>query len=462
VAPRKSLRSTLLLWLLLPLAAVTALDTWVTFESATRTATLVQDRLLLGSARSIAERVQVSNGQIVVTIPPAAIELLDAGFQDRVYYRVVDSAGKLLAGNEELGSSLPTATGGPEEWVAFDSVLRNQDVRVVTFSQPLFEALNRGPVLIEVAQTLHGRAEFARTIWLHAARQQALMLLLVGGLLWLGLRRGLMPLTALRNRMLRRQPGAVESIDEASVPTELEPLVAALNEYVLCLNDQMLSHSRFIADASHQLRTPLTVLNTQIAFAMRQSDPATAAEVLTAIHHSVQASIRLVNQLLAVTEAESASRPVLKTVPIDLCQSIAAALEELASLAQAKNIDLGFEASDESLTVLGVPHMLHMLVVNLVDNAIRYTHEGGMVTVRAEAHVDGSVAMTVVDNGPGIPESERDSVFERFYRLLGKESDGCGLGLAIVKEVAVAHGATWKLSAPQSGTGLVVTVTFQP
>ena len=462
MAPLRSLRATLLLWLLLPLAAVAGLDTWAAIESALRTATLVQDRLLLGSARAIAERVQLTNGAIVVTIPPAAIEALDAGFRDRVYYRVIDRDGRLLAGTDELGA--PAQDLKPEEWTGFDAHLAGHEVRVVAFLQPLFEAPRRGPIRIQVAQTLNGRNELARTIWLSTVRQQSLILLLVAALVWFGLRRGLKPLTAIRDRILKRPIGAIELVDEHAVPTELEPLVAAINNSVTRLKEHMLLHSRFLADASHQMRTPLTVLNTQIAFAMRHEGSASTHQVLHSMRRSVRSNIRLVNQLLAVTEADAGSSRAspLVRAPVDLVEEVTLAFEEIASLAEAKSIDLGLEADIDSAIVTGDRHRLHMLIVNLLDNAIRYIAVGGVVTVRIAMAIDGRWTMTVIDDGPGIPERERERVFERFYRLPATEADGCGLGLAIVREVALAHGATWTLGAPETGSGLVVTIRFPP
>jgi two-component system sensor histidine kinase TctE len=221
----------------------------------------------------------------------------------------------------------------------------------------------------------------------------------------------------------------------------------------------MSTHNRFIANASHQLHTPLTLLNTQVNYALRSDDVASKDHALRAIHEGVQQGIRVANQLLTLSTAESAVAHSLRQSDVDLVEVVKRVLEESATAAQAKNIDLGFELHGGPAVVRAMPAMLHELVSNLVDNALRYTPAGGVVTAIVEAR-DGANFLRIADNGPGIPLDERERVFERFYRLRQDRSDGCGLGLPIVREIAVASGAHVTLSDPSSGTGLVVTVTF--
>jgi len=451
----ESLRSQLLAWLLAPLALVAALDAWLTFRSAQETATIVQERMLLGAARVIGEQVHLEEGVIQVVIPPAALELFASPSRDRVFYRASGENGMLLSGYYDL--ALPPRLPGAEEAVYFDAVQRERPVHVVGFAQPVFAALDRGPVLIEVAQTLEGRDRLAREIWGMAVSRQLALLVLVGVLLWLGLRRGMAPLLELRDRVLERRPGSVDRLDETSVPTELRPLVLAVNDYAQRLDHHMSAHSRFIADASHQLRTPLTLLNTQVVYALRDARPAAREEALRAIHGSVQHGVRVVQQLLAWTMADAAQVPAM--LPVDLAEVVRRVLEAHALNAQQRSIDLGFRGGDDSAVVRGQAQLLHELVANLVDNALRYTPAGGVVTA-AVTRSGSQVTLCVEDNGPGIPQQERERVFERFYRLHDTVSDGCGLGLAIVREIARGHGARVNLSSPASGQGLVVDVVF--
>ena len=454
----RSLRSQLLVWLLAPLAIVAALGIYVSYRSGMTTATLVHDRLLLGSARTIAEQIAYSENHFQLSIPPAAIEMLDAGSQDHVYYRIEDSEGRLIAGDRDL--ALPAEALASEAWFGFDSELRGHAIRTMAFSQPVPGASARGPVTIEIAQTVAGRDSLARQIWLHSVREQLLMLMLVGGLLILGLRGGLKPLIALRDRMQRRTPRSLDAIDVHSVPTEMQPMIAAFNDYAVRLTRHVQLHSRFIGDASHQLRTPLAVLNMQIAFCLRQDDPVVIQEGLRAIRGSVQRNIRLINQLLAFTEAETAMSPALMLVRVRLGPIACLVIEELALLAESKSIDLGFEASDPDLAVLATEHLIHVLTSNLVDNALRYTQVGGVVTVRIFLADEGEIALQVIDNGPGIPTTERERVFERFYRVRSSDSDGCGLGLSIVRESAAACEARIDLQDTGPEGGLTATIMF--
>jgi two-component system sensor histidine kinase TctE len=268
-----------------------------------------------------------------------------------------------------------------------------------------------------------------------------------------------MPVLRLRDQVLRRKPGTLEPLDAASAPQELTPLVDAMNDYVRRLDEHMSAHGRFIAYASHQLRTVLTVLNTQVSYALSNADPAARDDALHGIRDGVQQGIRLVNQLLLLFSAEAGAAQPLREAEVDLAEVVQRVLEELAALAQSRNIDLGFEQKGDATTVRGTPSMLHELVANLVDNAIRYTPPGGMVTAAVLGSASG-VTLRVEDNGPGIPADQRERVFERFYRLHDDGPGGSGLGLPIVREIAAASRADVRLSDPPSGNGLIVSVTF--
>jgi two-component system, OmpR family, sensor histidine kinase TctE len=452
-----SLRAQLLAWLLVPLALYAVSSAWFTYGNAMETATVIQDRLLLGSARMIAEQVHYDDGAPQVVIPPAALELFQSSPSDRVYYRIASASGSLLAGYAEL--PLPPGSIDVEESVHFDAVFRGEPVRVVAFAQPLFAAAEKGPLLIEVAQTMQSHSALTRQIWAHTVRQQLLILALAVLMVLIGLHRGMLPILQLRERVQRRRPGALVPLDASAVPHELTPLVHAINDYVRRLDDYVSAHSRFVANASHQLHTPLTLLNTQVNYGLRSTDLAGKDDALRAIHEGVRHGIRVVNQLLTLSTAEAAIGHARRQHDVDLIEVVKHVLEESATAAQAKNIDLGFELYGGPAVVHAMPAMLHELVANLVDNALRYTPPGGVVTAIVETRKNVNV-LRIADNGPGIPLEERDHVFERFYRLRQDRSDGCGLGLPIVREIAIASGATVGLSDAPTGSGLVVTVTF--
>jgi two-component system sensor histidine kinase TctE len=215
----------------------------------------------------------------------------------------------------------------------------------------------------------------------------------------------------------------------------------------------------FIQNAAHQLRTPLTLLTTQVSYAIRATEQAGRSESLSAIRQTVQQSVRLVNQLLTLSSAEVHAPGDLQGEQGHLDEVVRGVLVDMAGRAQSKQIDLGFESTAVDVRVRGHAVTLREIVMNLVDNAIRYTQAGGVVTTRIVADAD-SVTLIVEDNGPGIPLAERDRVFQRFYRIDDSDSDGCGLGLAIVREFATALGAGVALRTPTSGVGVAVEVGF--
>ncbi len=405
----------------------------------------------------MAEQVHLDEGVIQAEIPPAALELFDSPSHDHVFYSISGTDGTMVSGYFDFQK--PSAPIKPEEMLFYETELRDQRIYAVAFAQPVFEAPRRGQVLILVGQTLEGRHALARDIWIQTIRGHLEMLLLAALILWFGLGRGLHPLLELCNQLAARKPGELEQLSPRGLPTELKPLARVVNDYVARLDAHISAHGRFIADASHQLRTPLALLNTQVTYAIQNKDEASSQEILTAIHECVQHSVRLVNQLLAFDMAQAGVGRPLAQVPVDLVGVVRQAIEAQATVAARRNIDLGVEGAQAPTEVLANPVLLHELVANLVDNALRYTPPGGRVTV-CVLETQSSVALTVTGNGHGIPENERENVFRRFYRLDNGHSDGCGLGLAIVREIATSCGAHITLGSPDAGTGLVVCVQF--
>ena len=452
-----SLRGRLLAWVMLPLAGAVLFDGVVSRQNAQAAATVVQDRLLLGSARIVAEQLRFEDGSIQDPIPPAALELFQSGDLDHVYYRVVTSDGRTVTGYPEFG--LSQAMLQPETAHFFDAQVRGQPVRAVVYLQPVLTETGIQPVRVQIAQTLQGRSALAGSLWMQAMAQQLATLALVALLVWLGLRSCLKPLLRLRDAVLARRPGSLQALEIGAVPVELSPLVDAINGYAMRLEHHTSVQQTFIQNAAHQLRTPLTLLTTQVSYAVRATDTAGRAESLAAIRQTVQQSVRLVNQLLTLSSAEAHAPEELHGQQGRLDEVVHQVLVDMAGRAQSKRIDLGFECTDAGVAVRGHAVTLHEIVTNLVDNAIRYTQPGGIVTTRV-AVAPGSVTLTVEDNGPGIPEPLRDRVLERFYRIDDRDSDGCGLGLAIVKEFCSQLGAALRLRSGAGGRGLAVEVVF--
>ncbi|MBV9635103.1 MAG: sensor histidine kinase, partial [Methylobacteriaceae bacterium] len=238
--------------------------------------------------------------------------------------------------------------------------------------------------------------------------------------------------------------------------TELRPLVEALNDALERVRNQIATHRRFVADASHQLRTPLALLKTQAGVGLRETGIEAKDEALRAIDSAAGTMTRLANQLLTLARAEIGSN-VLRKEPVDFGEIARAAVEKLAARAIEKNIDLGFECDGTEVKIMGHLTLLNELVVNLVDNAVRYTPAGGVITMSLDRNGD-ALHLRIEDNGPGIPAHERERAFERFHRILGSEAEGFGLGLAIVKEIVIAHDGSVRLGEPAEGSGLVVDI----
>jgi two-component system sensor histidine kinase TctE len=259
----------------------------------------------------------------------------------------------------------------------------------------------------------------------------------------------------LRDAVRERGRQRLDPLDPHMVQNELRPLVHALNDHMERVQNQMAAQRRFVSNAAHQLRTPLALISTQASFAARETDNNRRDEALTALRSSTRQVTRLASQLLTLSRAEPGSRRP-RNDTIDLAETARRVLETLAEEALRRNIDLGLEADETAVHIEGDGTMLREMLVNLVDNALRYTQASGRVTVGVGR--DGDTALLwVEDNGPGIPEAERAQVFERFYRIIGTEPEGSGLGLAIVREVVDGAGGSVTLGEATGG-GLLVRV----
>jgi len=403
----------------------------------------------------MAEEIKLSDGVLEASVPPAALEMFASSNGDRVVYRILDPNGGLIAGWPELASP-PQSPSGLEP-LYFDASFRGEAMRAVAILQPVASG-TRG-ALVVVGQTLHSRAAMVNDLWQQGFGQQALILVAAAMLALFGLNRGLVPLLRLRDAIRDRKPDALGPLAPAPVQSELQPLVDALNASLERVRDQIALHRRFIADASHQLRTPLALLKTQAGVGLRETEIAAKDEALRAIDGAADSMARLANQLLTLARAETGSK-VLRKETVDFAAIAQRVLEQLAEFAIAKHIDLGFECDDATdATLFGHTTLLHELVINLVDNALRYTPQGGTVGVSLRRLANG-LELRVVDNGPGIAAGERPRVFERFYRALGSQAEGFGLGLAVVKEIVAAHDGSVVLADAAAGTGLVVEVVL--
>lgn len=450
----RSLRAELLAWLLLPLAAIVAFNGWTLRRDATRTADLITDRTLLASARVIAEQVKESDGRVESLIPPSALEMFASPDREKVIYRVLSPSGELIAGFPDVVE--PPAPPQGLEPAYYEGQFRTEPVRAVALAQPVISKVEGGNALVIVATTLHGRDRLVNEIWQSSLRDQLVLVGIAALLALLGLRRGLAPLLRLRDELRNRDPESLTALDRNRVQGELRPVIDALNHALERVRVYILLQRRFVADASHQLRTPLAVLKTQVAMARRDDDPQLRHEALSAIERGVDNMGRVVNQLLTLARAEPGGA-ALRKERLDFGAIARDVLVGLGAIAFDKDIDLSFEAPDAALPINGHVTLLRELVTNLVDNALRHIPEGGSVAVRL-ASSNAAILLVVEDNGPGIPEADRERVFERFHRLAPSTVEGTGLGLAIVKEIVAAHDGTIALMETQPPPGLRVEV----
>lgn len=454
---KATLRRQLLLSLLAPIVLVTLVSSVVSYYYAFNFATLAYDYSLSESARDINRQLRFTEGAVQVDLPRAALDMLESDKHDRIYYMVNDSKSAFVAGHR--GLPLPPEEALPGKPVYYDGNYRGSPVRIAALAAPVAGAPGQDPVLILVAETLNKRHILANEILLGMLLPELLLIALVGVLIWYGIERGLRPLAALQREIRNRSHRDLRPLAEHTVPGEVRALVHAMNDLLARLNEAMSAQQRFIADAAHQLRTPLAGLKTQAELALRQQKPDEIRHTLQHLNTATGRTTHLVNQLLSLARAEPGANRALALQVLNLGDLARDTTTEWVPRAIERNIDLGFDGTPAAAGIEGDALLLREMLGNLLDNAIRYTRSGGQVTVRVAAKRN-AVELSVEDNGPGIPPAERELVFERFHRVLGSGAEGCGLGLAIVREIAQNHNAEIRLGPGAGSAGTLVTVAF--
>ncbi len=465
---QRSLFGEILDWMLTPLLLLWPLSLVLTWFVAQGIASKPYDRALEFNLQALIQFVAVRDNEAQFNLTAQARDLLRADDTDLVFYQVRDRDGRLVSGDPDFPSPNPELQTSPGEVYLRDDVVRDEDVRVAYTW--IARGLNRDHlVLMQVAETRGKRSKLATEIIKGVMVPQFIILPLAVLLVWLALVRGIRPLSDLEQRIRARRPDDLSPIDNEHVPQEVAPLVSSINDLLERLKSSLSNQKRFLADAAHQLKTPLAGLRMQAEMAQ---NAAAAEDVHRSLQQIAKSSVRAthtVNQLLALARAETTGRS-LPTSVVDLPALVREVVEDSVPRAMDKRLDLGYEgpeAAPPNCTLLGNPTLLRELVRNLVDNAINYTPAGGIVTARVLVDpFSGVQVLQVEDNGPGIPENERELVLEPFYRALGTNVDGSGLGLAIVHEIAQQHGAVLEMEdthpgRPQ-GRGLRVSLRFGP
>ncbi|MBS0582000.1 MAG: sensor histidine kinase N-terminal domain-containing protein [Proteobacteria bacterium] len=457
-----SVRRRLLLLLSAPLGLLLAAGVLIDYYSTASPLHAAYDQVLASSIVAVAAHLNIgADGRVKSELSDQAIAVLRADNHDEIYYLVLGADGEFVAGD----AGLPIAPPGRENPSFADAEYRDAPVRVATYR--LTNA--SGVIAISVAETTNKRREALHNMLSFIVASDLAQLLGTLLLVWVGVRAGLRPLLALRDQIARRSARDLAALDESQVPGEVRPLTRALNRLFATVAEAANAQHRFLANAAHQLRTPLAGLQAQLEVLsddLRQqgaSDPA-LRERVARLHAGMQRLGQTANQLLALARAEPAANLPGDFRELDLADLAKDGVAAHFDRALAARIDLGLEA--EPVRAQASDWLLRELLANLIDNALAYTPAGGNVTVRCGVVRGPEKARSVLafleveDDGRGIPEGERARVFERFYRIAGGEREGNGLGLAIVEEIARAHGATIELTAGAGGRGTRVRVSL--
>ncbi|MEX8497527.1 MAG: sensor histidine kinase [Leptothrix ochracea] len=477
---QRSLFGEILDWMLAPLLLLWPMSLALTWLVAQGIANRPYDRALTESVRVLAQRLELHDDHVRFDVTQETAPLLRADDIDSIYYQVMDAQGQWIGGDRELPRPPQSDEQALGEARLRDDEVHNESVRIA--SQWVLIAEAQHPVLVQVAETLNKRSRLATEIIKGVILPQFVILPIAVLLVWMALVRGLVPLNTLHRRIRERDSDDLSPIDDREVPEEVSPLVKAINELLARQHGFLQTQKRFLADAAHQLKTPLAGLRMQAELAVRdidagQRDPLQLKASLDQMADASQRAAHMVNQLLSMARADAkAQDPVRQRV--DLEQVALDVVRDFVPKALDKGIDLGYEGPTEDTPtfpcgqacVYGHPLLLREMIANLVDNALQYTPARGAVTVRIHPDAAGdAVILQVEDSGPGIPAAERDLVFQPFYRALGTAVEGSGLGLAIVAEIARQHEGTITLDDARTadqipageGPGVRITVCIK-
>ncbi|MGE8257925.1 MAG: sensor histidine kinase [Stenotrophomonas sp.] len=442
-----SLRGLLLRRLWLPLLVLLLCSAVGSFALARYFAGQVYDRWLLDSAMSLSELVKDQDGRAVMDVTPAMSRMFTWDTVDEVHGEVVDAAGARLYG--DLPEALPRpAQAADDDATYYDARLRGQPVRMVDVVVPVAGGHD---VRLRVAETLRKRHRLERKLLMTSVPFQAAILALAAWLAWSGTGAAARHANQVARRLASPRPDPLAPLDPAQeAPRELWPAVEAYNALLQRLDAMQAAQRRFVSNAAHQLRTPLAAMQVELESSLRQRDPQAQQLALSGTLAGLSRLQHLVNQLLLLSRSEDAQGSALPLQTLDVAVLARGVVERYADRALAAGVDLGYEGPDDGVPVAGDAPLLREALGNLLDNALRYGAEQGVITLAVQRRDDG-VQLWVDDDGAGIDATERGRVTERFYRA-SSQGDGCGLGLAIVAEIAQRHGAALEIgSAPMGG-----------
>ncbi|MES2562975.1 MAG: sensor histidine kinase N-terminal domain-containing protein [Pseudomonadota bacterium] len=447
-AEQPLLRHQLLRWLLVPLSLLLTADAFFSYWMALGFSQRAYDRSLVELVREVSLHLLANGREPKLELPDAALKVLFTDPSDTLYYAITVSDGRLVAGRAIQPPPDDIVKSAPE--LLYDGEMESESVRIVEKRIASADG-SRVEVTVRVAETKNKRNELAREILLSVVLPQIVLILLAGAIVWVGVVRGLSPLQRLQQAISRRSHRDRSAVVLSGVPREVKPLMDAINALLERLDSILTMQNRFIADAAHQLKTPVAAVQAQLELAMRDEDPARTRESLARVQAGLERLSHVVSQLLALARNQPEALRNLNFAEIDLNALAFERASEWVHAALKKDIDLGFEGANAAVMVRGHAGRLRELLDNLLDNAVRYTREGGRVTVRVVELPQPTV--TISDDGPSIPAQEQTLIFERFHRRLGTSTEGSGLGLAIAQEIAQIHGGDISLYEDLDGVG---------
>ena len=438
IAPaRRSLLSEILDWMLAPLFLLWPMSIAITYVVAQNLANVPYDHTLANALQVLEQQVEIDHGAVSFRMSASARLALRTREQDGIFWKAMSPQGDLIGGDGDLPTPELKASTQINTIYYETQTLHDFEIRLAYLWTNL-STRSTTPILLVAAESMDRRTELANNIIKGVIIPQFVVLPIAVLLVWFGLSRGIAPLNALQQRLRARRPDDLSPIDVRVAPSEIGPLIIAMNDLLTRLDSTMLAQRRFVADAAHQLKTPLAGLRTQAELAMRNAPPGDTQVSLEQIIAGTARATRLVNQLLLMANAENPNS--IGMPPINLAELAKEQTLRWVDTAIEAGIDLGFEGTDSPLMVRGQSILLGEAINNLIDNALRYTPSPGRITVSITSQ-RRQVVLAVEDSGPGIPAEERERVFDRFYRVLGSKADGSGLGLAIVREIANRHHA---------------------
>lgn len=448
-----SLKRQLLLWLLVPLLIIMPIAAAIQYGLVLIPAKQEMDQQLGDYAIAVARILKVEGDHVHFDMTPQTERLLRTDQVDMEFFLVVGPDGKIMAGDSGLNTFEEDISAGQSRYV--DRKVNGRSIRMLIYGV----ACGKNTCQVRIAETLVKRNRLQIQALIATLLSIIALGLTTAGVVLVAVRHGLRPLQDISTQLATQSLDNLRPLDVPKVPSEVQPLVTALNQIFNRLNEASKAQKSFLADAAHQLRTPLSALQTESELVLLEPHPEALHPTLERLNRSANRASKLANQLLTIARADPSVQIKADFTPVNLKEIGSWAANEWSHQAIVAGVDLGFEL--ESASVNGQVVLLQEMLSNLIHNSIEYAGKGSQVTVRTFTSGQTSI-LEVEDDGPGILEEDKEKILQRFVRGRNAKGSGSGLGLAIVDEIARIHSARVNLVTPVSGKGLVVRIVFEP